>query len=280
MFPALNVWTFPSELSARDLIQAAADAGAKGVELAPTAEGPFSIDAPQRELRDLVSLAANLDIRITGLVAVHTWQFNFASPDAADRRKSEELTLRMLDQAAALGAGAVLIIPAVVGKHDESVPRVSYADALQATSQALSRLRHEAEARRVALAIENVWNRFLLSPVETADLIDRADSPWVGVYFDVGNVMPFGYPQDWIETLGGRIVRVHLKDYDLSVPGAGGFCALGEGSVDWTAVMRALRTVGYDGPLTYEGGGDPADVIQRIERIMDGRPASEGSNRA
>lgn len=278
MFPALNVWTFPSELSARDLIQAASDAGAKGIELAPSADGPFSIDAPQPELREMVSLAANLDIRITGLVAVHTWQFNFASPDSADRRKSEELTLRMLDQAAALEAGAVLIIPAVVGKHDEPTPRVSYADALQATSEALSRLRHEAEVRRVALALENVWNRFLLSPIETADLIDRVNSPWVGVYFDVGNVMPFGYPQDWIETLGGRILRVHLKDYDLGVPGVDGFCRLGEGSVDWTAVMRTLRNAGYDGPLTYEGGGDPADVIQRIERIMDGRPAFERSD--
>lgn len=279
MFPALNVWTFPPELSARDVIQAASDAGAKGIELTPTADGPFSIDTPQRELRDLVSLAANLNIRITALVAAHTWQFNFASPDPADRRKSEELTVRVLDQAAALEAGAVLIIPAVVGKHDEPAPRVSYADALQATAEALSRLRHEAEARRVALAIENVWNRFLLSPVETADLIDRVNSPWVGVYFDVGNVMPFGYPQHWIETLGGRIVRVHLKDYDLAVPGAGGFRALGEGSVDWTAVMAALRNAGYDGPLTYEGSGDPADVIQRIERIMDGRPALERSIR-
>ena len=188
------------------------------------------------------------------------------------------MLLRLLDQAAALGAGSVLVIPAVVGRYDEPAPRVTYAHAMHATSEALCRLRHAAEERRVSLAIENVWNRFLLSPVEAAGLIDRINSPYVGLYFDTGNIMPFGYPQDWIDTLGGRIARVHMKDYDLAKPGRDGFCPLGEGSVDWPAVIGALRSAGYDGPLTYEGGDDPAEMVRRIERMIGGRPVLEGSD--
>jgi L-ribulose-5-phosphate 3-epimerase len=145
---------------------------------------------------------------------------------------------------------------------------VGYADALQRTFEALAALRNEAEARQVAIAIENVWNRFLLSPVEFAGLIDRVGSPFVGAYFDVGNVVAFGFPEDWIATLGTRIKRVHAKDYDAAKAGLAGFCPLGEGSVDWPRVTAALREVGYDGPLTYEGGGDPADVLRRLLSIL------------
>jgi hexulose-6-phosphate isomerase len=117
-----------------------------------------------------------------------------------------------------------------------------------------------------------VWNRFLLSPLEAADLIDRVNSPHVGFYFDTGNVLTYGYPEDWIATLGGRIARVHIKDYDLSRPGPAGFCDLGEGSVNWPAVIQGLRDVGYAGPLTYEGGGVATDVARRMRNILAGRP--------
>jgi hexulose-6-phosphate isomerase len=127
----------------------------------------------------------------------------------------------------------------------------------------------------VTIALENVWNRFLLSPVEAADLIDRINSPYVGWYLDTGNVLALGYPEDWIATLAGRIKRVHVKDYDLRQPGAAGFCALGEGSVNWPRVVTALRQVGYDGPLTYEGAGEPEEMQRRLRNIISGRPVLE-----
>ena len=279
LFPALNAWTFPPELSVHDLLAAAANARAGGLELATSADGQLAYDAPQQTLREIASHAENLNLQLTGLVSADCWRFNFTSAERAERERAEELLLRLLDQAATLGAGSVLVIPAVVGRCDEAAPRTAYADALHASAEALRRLRHEAEARRVALAIENVWNRFLLSPVEMAGLIDRVNSPYVGAYFDVGNVMPFGYPQDWIDTLGGRIARVHVKDYDLSRPGRDGFCPLGQGSVDWAAAFEALQNAGYDGPLTYEGPGDPAEAVRRIERIIAGQPPFERSDR-
>ena len=114
----------------------------------------------------------------------------------------------------------------------------------------------------------NVWNRFLHSPVELADLIDRVNSNWVGAYFDIGNVLAYGYPQDWITTLGHRIVRVHVKDFALDPGGPNGFCPLGEGDVDWPAVRAALEHAGYDGPLTYEGKGSLADIAKRMDTVL------------
>jgi L-ribulose-5-phosphate 3-epimerase len=274
MFAAVNAWTFAGCAEADEQLAVAAAAGFEGVEFAIDAEGPLRPDTPPAEFFRLAQRAPEHHLRITGLATGLFWQYNYGSPEPADRQRAAELTLRMLDQAAAAGAGAILVVPAVVGQVDAAQPRMSYADALHRTLEALSVLRHEAEARAVAIALENVWNRFLLSPVEAADLIDRVNSPYVGFYLDTGNVLAYGYPEDWIATLGGRIVRVHVKDYDVQKPGSAGFCRLGEGSVNWPAVIRALTGCGYDGPLTYEGHDDPADACRRLKDILGGRPAT------
>ena len=182
--------------------------------------------------------------------------------------------IREIVRAAWLGAEAILVVPAVVGAWDSPTLQTPYADALNHTHDALSALAGEAEGRSVVIAVENVnvYSRFLLSPVETADLIDRVNSPWVGVYFDTANVLPTGYPQDWIATLGPRIRRVHIKDFDLSQRGMEGFCAPFDGDVDWPAVMQALADAGYTGPLTYEGTGDLPDIKARLDKLIAMQP--------
>ena len=127
LFPALNAWTFPAELPIHDLLEAAASAKARGLELTPSADGQLAFDTPEASLREIASHAADLNMSLTGLVTADCWRLNFTSADAVDRQRAEELLLRLLDQAAALGAGSVLVIPAVVGRHDESAPRVTYA---------------------------------------------------------------------------------------------------------------------------------------------------------
>lgn len=276
MYVAVNAWTFPDQWSADEQIAAAAAAGFEGLELVLSAEGPLRPDTPVEEFARLAERAGGSNLRLSGLATALFWEFNYACPDQADRQRAVDLTLRMLDRAAAARAGAILVVPALVGKVDDARPLVSYADALHRTLEALSRLRFEAEARGVVLAIENVWNRFLLSPLEAAELIDRVNSPYVGFYLDTGNVLAHGYPEDWIATLGGRIARVHAKDYDLSKPGWAGFCPLGEGSVNWPAVVGELQAVGYDGPLTYEGAGEPAEVCRRLKNVLAGRPVHGG----
>ena len=273
MYAAVNAWTLSDARSAEEQLVAAATAGFAGIELVVGREGPLRPDTPPADFRSLAPRAAELRLSLVGLATGLFWEFNYASPQEADRRRAYDLTLRLLDQAAAAQAGSVLVVPAVVGKADEASAGVSYADALLRTLDALLTLRHEAEQRGVVLAIENVWNRFLLSPLEAADLIDRVNSASVGWCLDTGNVLAHGYPEDWIATLGARIVRVHAKDYDLARPGPAGFCPLGEGSVNWPAVVQALAAGGYDGPLTYEGGGDPAEACRRLTAILAGHPA-------
>jgi hexulose-6-phosphate isomerase len=110
----------------------------------------------------------------------------------------------------------------------------------------------EAERLGVSILVENIWNKFLLSPLEMRSLIDQVGSPRVGALLDTGNLIAFGYPEQWIRILGQRIKEVHLKDYRESVGGVGGFVGLLEGDVNWPEVMAALEEVGYDGFLTAE----------------------------
>ena len=125
-------------------------------------------------------------------------------------------------------------------------------------------------------ALEEVWNKFLLSPLEFARYVDEFQSPWAKAYFDVGNVVFYGFPQDWIRTLGQRIVRVHLKDFKLERE-AGTFTwkNIGEGDIDWVEVRKALGEIGYDGYMTTEiEGGDKAyltDVSARLDRFLNGQ---------
>jgi len=127
----------------------------------------------------------------------------------------------------------------------------------------------------VIVAVEEVWNKFLLSPLEFARYVDELDSPWVKAYFDVGNVVFYGYPQDWIRSLGTRIAKVHLKDFHLDRPGGRfAWTNIGDGDIDWGDVRRAFDEVGYRGYFTTEvAGGDAAylkDLAGRVDRFLAG----------
>jgi L-ribulose-5-phosphate 3-epimerase len=265
---SINAWTFPAGTSVAEMARAAAAAGFEAIELVLADQAELTFDSPAAQCSAAAQSVRDQGLEVASLASGVFWETHFGSPDPNVRTKARDLVLAGLDRAAWLGAPVLLVVPAVVGRADSPEPITSYADALARSFEALHELSFEAEDRGVAIAIENVWNKFLLSPIEFRELIDRVNSPWVGAYLDVGNVLAFGYPQDWIATLGGRILRVHVKDYRLGARGAGGFCQLGDGDVDWPAVMAALVRYGYDGPLTYEGPGDPVDIAQRLTRIL------------
>ena len=151
----------------------------------------------------------------------------------------------------------MLLVPAVVNAQ------TTYKEAYERSQVAIRKLIPLADELNVTLALEEVWNKFLLSPLEFARYIDEYDSPPIRAYFDVGNVVLYGYPQDWIRTLGKRIVKLHIKDFSFTPePGTdnsvAAWVSLGEGDIDWTAVYEALRDIGYQGTATLEL--DPGDA--------------------
>jgi hexulose-6-phosphate isomerase len=165
------------------------------------------------------------------------------------------------------GAETVLLVPAVVN------PQTSCQDAWIRSQQQIRKLIPMAEELKAIVAVEEVWNKFLLGPLEYAKYIDDFRSPWVRSYFDVGNVALTGYPQDWIRTVGRRIVKLHIKDFRFRRMQAE-FVPLREGDFDWVEIHKALGEIGYHGvaPVELEGGGEAylREVNRRLELILSG----------
>jgi hexulose-6-phosphate isomerase len=259
------VWgMLPQKLSIPDKFKLAADAGFQAVE-AYTTEDP-------RQAEQIKKAAEDSKIRITSVMNQAHWSSPLSSSDPEAVRKSMEGMKTSLRNAKLWGADAVLLVPAVVN------PQTRYQDAWERSRKQITELMPLAEELKVIIAVEEVWNKFLLSPLEFANYVDSFRSPWVKAYFDVGNVVIFGYPQDWIRTLGKRIVKVHLKDFKVTSKGFSPFTAefvnLGEGDVNWPEVRKALAETGYSGAVTAElDSGDLAyltDVSKRIDRLVLG----------
>lgn len=226
-------------------------AGFGAIELNIAEHGEVALGTTDADARKLRTAVEGEGVLIGGLAGGLYWRYPPTADDPATRRKAQEIARRQLALAAALGAGAILVVPGQVGAlTGESMVR--YDIAYERAQEFLSLLAPEAESAGVDLAIENVWNKFLLSPLEMRRMVDGASSHRVGVYFDVGNVLLFGYPEHWIEILGKRIRRIHLKDFRRSVGTLDGFVEVGSGDVNWEAVGVALRQVAYEGPLTVE----------------------------
>jgi L-ribulose-5-phosphate 3-epimerase len=162
--------------------------------------------------------------------------------------------------AKAMGADVVLLVPAVVNAE------VRYVEAYERTREHIPKLFPLAEELGVIVAVENVWNNFLLSPIEFAQYVDDFDSPWLRGYFDIGNVVAFGWSEDWIRTLGKRIVRCHLKDFKRKERE---WTNLRDGDVNWPEVRKALGEVGYEGFLTTELRGGDEDYLQDLGKRVD-----------
>jgi L-ribulose-5-phosphate 3-epimerase len=203
-------------------------------------------------------------------VCCHThWGKPSSDPNPAVRAAGLEGLKQALKDAKRYGASSVLFVPAVVNK------KVSYADAYKRSQEEIRKALPLAEELGVKIAIENVWNQFLLSPLEAARYIDEFNSPAIGWHFDVGNVINFGFPEQWIRILGKRIQKLHIKEYsrakrDKSGPYAGFNVAFLEGDNDWPAVMKALDDIGYNGwGIAEQGGADSPEGLKNLSTRMD-----------
>jgi hexulose-6-phosphate isomerase len=240
---ALNQMGFPADGLGRNA-ELVADAGYDGIEPNLTADGPLWDDDSVAAFADRLD---ELGLAVPAVATTLHWDRQLASDDDATRAAGIDVGERMIELAAELGAGAVLVVPGVVG---ESEPYDEVYDRALNSVRALATVGAE---HGVTVCVENVWNDFLLSPMEFAEFVDRASASGpVGAYFDVGNVRRFGHPEQWIRILGDRIERVHAKDYRTDVDTMEAFTYPLEGDVDWPAVEAALRDAGYDGWVTAE----------------------------
>jgi hexulose-6-phosphate isomerase len=219
---------------------------AKSVGLDKARPGSVRLNSPDSDLIAIREKSERLGVRIHSVLSLLQFIFPITSENAKVREVGIGVAEKLIHIARLLGADTVLFIPGMV------TPDVSYEEAYRRSQEVIRYLLPMAEQSGVILAIENVWNKFLLSPLEMRDYIDEFESEWIGVYFDVGNVLNYGYPNHWIKILGSRIKKVHLKDFLLEIGNIHGFTHLFQGDVDWPRVIRALREVGYDGFLTVE----------------------------
>lgn len=234
----------------------AAEAGFECVEFATPAEGAApSLASTAAELAEVKALAAKHGIGLSSTLGGVFWQYSLTDNDENVRRQSIAYAGRCIEVAKALGAGCVLIVPAVVYLPHGSGLVVPYDVAYERALAAFREIAAKAETEGIDIGVENVWNGFLLSATEFCGFVDAIGSPRVGVYFDVGNVLPLGDPADWIRIIGSRLKRVHVKDFKRSIGNINGFVPLLAGDVPWDRVVAALEAVGYDGPLTAEMGG-------------------------
>jgi L-ribulose-5-phosphate 3-epimerase len=230
-------------------------------------QAPTTTD--ERIAEEIKKAADAASMRVDSVMNMDHWKYPLSSGDPAVVDKSLAGMRTSLHNAKLWGADAVLLVPAVVN------PQTSYREAWTRSQAQIRKLIPLAEEQKVAIAIEEVWNKFLLSPLEMAAYIDEFHSPWIKSWFDVGNVVLYAYPQDWIRTLGNRIVKVHLKDFKRKESGYA-WVNLGDGDVDWHAVRQAFGEIGFSGSATVElEPGDEAylrDVSNRVDRLLLARP--------
>ncbi|WP_236898197.1 sugar phosphate isomerase/epimerase family protein [Devosia sp. SL43] len=248
-------------LSIIDRFLLLADLGFDGVEL----------DAPNDlPLAEIIAARDRSGLAIPGVINSVHWKAPLTDPDPEVRRRCLQSIRTALDNAREYGASTMLIVPGVVNAA------TSYAQAYERATVELSKVLEHADKTGVSIAVENVWNDFLLSPLEAARFVDGFNHPRIGWYFDVGNVLRYGRPAHWIEALGKRILKIDVKEFSLERmntlgPWKGFDMELGEGDCDWAAVNQALRLVGYSGWASIEvPGGDRhrlRDLKARFDRL-------------
>ena len=255
MKKGINIWSFRGGLSAREYIEMAKDAGYQGIEFGLDETGIVSLDSSDEEIKEIKRIAEGEGIETPSLASGLYWKYPITSSNKETREKAKSIIRRQLDFAVLLGADTILVVPGLVGADFIPGGEVTEYDvAYDLSLEAFTELKEYAEKAKVNIGLENVWNKFLLSPLEMRDFVDKIDSPYVGVYFDVGNVVSSGYPEHWIKILGSRIKKVHFKDFKVSVGNINGFVDLLSGDVNYPAVMQQFKNIGYDDYVIAEMG--------------------------
>lgn len=256
---SLKYGMIQEDLSVMDKFKLLKDLGFDGVEL----------DSPNElNHREILKARDKTGLEIPGVVNSLHWKMPLSDPDPSVRQQCVDSMIDALKKCKAYGGTTVLLVPGVVSET------VTYEEAWYRSIDEIRKILPTAEKTGVQIAIENVWNNFLLSPMEAARYIDQFDSPMIGWYFDVGNIVRYGWPTHWIKALGERILKVDVKEYSRTKQKEEGIwegfkVELGEGDSDWAGVNRELRAIGYQGWGSAEVPGGDRKRLQEISERMD-----------
>ncbi len=260
---AVYVSMLPKELGYAEKFKLALDVGFEGIEIGTIAD--------QAVAQEIAEASKKTGLKIHSVMNADHWTYPLSSADPEVVNKSVAGMEASFRNAKLWGADSILLVPGVVDA------KTSYKDAWTRSQRVIKeRILPLAQQNKVVVGIEEVWNKFILSPLEMVRYVDEFGSPWVKAYLDVGNMLFYGFPQDWARTLGARISRIHVKDFQLNrKEGKFAWKNLGEGDVDWPEVRKALDEVGYQGWITTEiNGGDAAylkDVVGRLDKFFAGQ---------
>lgn len=267
MLVSLAIEAVENASSLTRIAREAADAGFQGLELPIGASDSLSLDISPADCHELCKGVADAGLSISAVALRRAADDpHLASSDAGDRRRVHERVIAALDRAAWLNTPLLVFAPVIFGG-----PEARYEEAYGRAVEGLLALRFEAQQRGVHLACVIRGTRFLLSPTEARAFIDRVNSPFVGLSLDIGSLLAFGFPEDWVTSLGHRVCHAYLTDQFQQKPAVP--CGIGEGDINWPAVGEALRAARYSGPLTLPPSPDPRESVQRAVRVL-GEPTN------
>jgi L-ribulose-5-phosphate 3-epimerase len=246
--------------SLTDKFKIARELGFDGVELNSPVDYTMS---------EILEAKSKTGIELPTVVNKDHWSSPLSDPDPAVRKKCIDSIAKSLQEVKEMGGDTVLVVPGVVNE------KVSYEQAYITSQQAIRELIPYAEKTGMQIALENVWNNFLLSPVEAKRYIDEINHPLVGWYFDIGNVLRYGWPEHWIKTLHSRIMKLHIKEFSRELMNSKGLWEgfkvdLLKGDNNWPVVMKAIREINHQGGwLTAEVNGGDRQRLKEISTQMD-----------
>jgi L-ribulose-5-phosphate 3-epimerase len=259
----INRWTLPPALSLAECFTLAKRSGFDSIEINIAEDGELRPDTTEAGVKAIVASAASAGIELSSLSTGLGWKYPITSPDAKVREQGMDRIKSQLQAAAWMGVDTILVVPGIVNAE------IAYDDAYARALACLRQVAPEAERLGVSIGVENVWNKFLLSPLEFAQFVDEVASQFVGAYFDVGNVLLYGFPEQWIRILNSRIKKVHVKDFRTNIGNGSGFCNPLQGDVAWYKVKAALKEIGYDEYITGEVDGYRTDPELGLKHIAD-----------
>lgn len=256
----LGFWMIKEELSLLDKFKLVKDLGFDGIEF----NSP--LDLP---LKELLEARDKTGVEIPSTVNKDHWGKPISDPDPAIRQFTIDSMARSLEQTKELGGDTVLLVPGVVSDT------VSYKTAYDNALDSIRKMIPHAEKTGVKIALENVWNNFIFSPIEAKDFLDKIDHPLVGWYFDLGNILRYGWPDHWLEVLGDKVFKLHVKEYSKKIMneqglGKGFNVELTQGDVNWSQVMKTIKNINYKGQyMTLEVNGGDRTVLKKLSDQLD-----------